>query len=86
MTVKNTLVTNQKLANQGAFGVKPATYDAESNLVAEGQNSKTEFGMLVSVNFKKEIFKNINLENRLVLYSDYINKFWQCGCGLATAV
>lgn len=75
MTVKNTLVTNQRLANQGAFGVTPATYDAEGHLVVEGKNSKTEFGMLVSVNFKKELFKNINVENRLVLYSDYINKF-----------
>jgi hypothetical protein len=32
---------------------------------------------LVSVNwfYKQEIFKNITLENRLSLYSDYINKF-----------
>lgn len=75
MTVKNTLVTNQRLADQGAFGVRPAIYDDEGNLISEGQNSKTEFGMLVNINFKKEIFKNINLENRLVLYSDYINKF-----------
>jgi hypothetical protein len=32
---------------------------------------------LVSVNwfYKQEILKNITLENRLSLYSDYINKF-----------
>lgn len=75
MTVKNTLVTNQRLANQGAFGVKRATYDANGNLITEGQNSKTEFGMLVTCHFKREIMKNINLENRLALYSDYLNKF-----------
>jgi len=75
MTVKNTLVTNQRLANQGAFGVKPATYDSDGNITSEGENSKTEFGMLVTCHFKREIFKNINLENRLSLYSDYLNKF-----------
>lgn len=75
MTVKNTLVMNQRLANQGAFGVKPAQYDANGNLISKGEDMKTEFGMLLTCHFKREIFKNINLENRLALYSDYINKF-----------
>ncbi|SCY76987.1 DUF3078 domain-containing protein [Flavobacterium caeni] len=75
MTVKNTIVANQRLANQGAFGVKPAQYDANGNMTREGENMKTEFGMLITCHFKREIFKNINLENRLALYSDYINKF-----------
>ena len=34
-----------------------------------------ELGFLVTNKYKKEIFKNINLENRLSLYSDYINQF-----------
>jgi len=32
-------------------------------------------GILVTNQFKKEIFKNINLDHRLSLYSDYINNF-----------
>ena len=75
MTLKNTTVLNQRLADQGAFGVRPAQYDLAGNKISDGQQSKTEFGMLVTTHFKKEIFKNMNLENRLSLYSDYINKF-----------
>ncbi|HLF51036.1 DUF3078 domain-containing protein [Flavobacterium sp.] len=75
LTLKNTLVLDQRLANQGAFGVKGATYDVDGNLITEGELSKTELGFLVTSKYKAEIFKNINLENRLSLYSDYINKF-----------
>lgn len=74
-TFKTTLVLDQKLANQGAFGVVKATYDLDGNLLTEGEQSKMELGFLVTNKYKKEIYKNINLENRLSLYSDYINQF-----------
>lgn len=74
-TFKTTLVLDQRLANQGAFGVTKATYDANGVLINEGKKSKTELGFLMTSSYKKEIFKNINLENRLSLYSDYINNF-----------
>jgi hypothetical protein len=75
LTMKNTLVLDQRLANQGAFGVVKATYDLEGNLISEGEKSKTELGFLITSFYKKEVWKNINLENRLSLYSDYINNF-----------
>lgn len=75
LTMKNTLVLDQRLANQGAFGVEKAVYDADGKLLKEGKKTKTELGFLVTSHFKREIFKNINFENRLNLYSDYINKF-----------
>jgi hypothetical protein len=74
-TFKKTLVLDQRLADQGAFGVTKAVYDANGILIAEGKRSKTELGFLMTSFYKKEIFKNINLENRLSLYSDYINNF-----------
>ena len=74
-TFKTTLVLDQNLANQGAFGVPKATYDANKNLITEGKKAKMELGFLVTSKYKKEILKNINLENRLSLYSDYINRF-----------
>jgi hypothetical protein len=74
-TSKITMVLDQRLANQGAFGVKKALYDLEENLIAEGEKSKVELGFLLTGLYKQEIFKNITLENRLSLYSDYINKF-----------
>jgi hypothetical protein len=74
-TFKNTLVLDQNLANQGAFGVSKAVYDANGNLILNGKRSKTELGLLFTSFYKKEIAKNITFENRLSLYSDYINNF-----------
>lgn len=74
-TFKTTLVLDQRLANQGAFGVAKATYDVDGNLITEGERAKMELGFLITNKYKKEVFKNINLENRLTLYSDYINRF-----------
>jgi uncharacterized protein YutD len=53
--------------------LKKALYDENGNLI-EGEKSKIELGFLLT-GFYKEILKNITLENRLSLYSDYINKF-----------
>ncbi len=76
LTLKNTLVLDQRLANQGAFGVQKAVYDeVTGELISEGEKSKTELGVLIATHFKKEIFKNIQLENRLNFYSDYLNNF-----------
>lgn len=74
-TFKTTFVLDQKLADQGAFGVEKATYDLDGNLLTHGEKSKIELGFLITNKYKKEVFKNIILENRLSLYSDYINRF-----------
>jgi len=75
LTEKTTLVLNQTLADKGAFGVAGATYDAEGNIISEGRNSRTEFGILITQQLKRQVFKNIMLDTRLALYTDYINKF-----------
>lgn len=75
VTLKSTLVLDQTLANKGAFGVQKATYDSEGNIISKGNRSKTEFGFLVTNHYKKEVWKNITMENRLSLYSDYLNNF-----------
>lgn len=76
LTMKNTLVLDQLLADQGAFGVKKAIYDTETGeLIREGENSKTELGFLITTHLKREVFKNIVLENKLNLYTDYLNNF-----------
>lgn len=75
LTMKNTLVLDQRLANQGAFGVEKAVYDENDVLIREGKKSRTELGFLVTSHFKREVFKNITFENRLSLYSDYLNHF-----------
>ncbi|HKX85190.1 MAG TPA: DUF3078 domain-containing protein [Flavobacterium sp.] len=75
LTQKTTLVLNQRLANEGAYGVKKAVYDDLNNLISEGHKSRTEVGILVTCQHKDEIFRNIYLENRLALYSDYLRDF-----------
>jgi hypothetical protein len=75
LTFKNTLVLDQELADSGAFGMEEATYDSEGNKLSSGEKSRTEIGILVSNYYKKEVWKNITMENRLSLYTDYINNF-----------
>lgn len=75
LTQKTTIVFDQRLANQGAFGVEKAVYDEFGTLMREGKNIRNETGILVTNQWKREIFENINFENRIALYTDYINNF-----------
>lgn len=75
LTMKTTFVLNQRLANSGAFGVKPAIYDANGKVIREGRNSRNQIGILLTNEYHTEIVNNIVLNNKLSLYTDYINKF-----------
>lgn len=75
LTAKTTIVSNNTLANKGAFGVEGAVYDDEGNIIRPGRNTRTEVGILLTNQIKRQIFKNINLDHRLSLYTDYLNKF-----------
>ncbi|MFD2698716.1 DUF3078 domain-containing protein [Mesonia sediminis] len=75
LTLRSTMVLDQELANQGAFGVTPAVYDEEGNLLKEGENTKTELGILITAEHDLTLWENIVMHNRLSLYSDYIDKF-----------
>ncbi|MFH7016710.1 DUF3078 domain-containing protein [Flavobacterium sp. FlaQc-47] len=81
ITLKTTLVLDQTLADQGSFGVKKAVYMTDPAnpdneiLIENGQKVKAEFGILLTGYMKNEIYKNIFYENRLSLYTDYLNKF-----------
>ena len=75
VTEKSTFVLDQRLANEGMFGVRPAIKDKEGNIIEPGERVRTQFGFLVSSAFSKQIFENIGLTNQLRLYSDYLNKF-----------
>lgn len=76
LTLKNTLVLDQRLADQGSFGVDKAVYDPiTGEKILDGKNSRTELGFLFTSNYKTQLFNNINLENKLNLYTDYINNF-----------
>lgn len=75
LTVKTTFVLDEYLANKGAFGVDPAVYDEDGNLIRSGQRIRNEVGILVSHFFETEMYENINISTKLNLYTDYIENF-----------
>ena len=63
------------MANEGSFGVTRAQYTNDGELISEGEKTKIELGMLATVEWKTEIMKNIQMANKLILYSDYLNNY-----------
>ncbi len=63
ITQKATFVLDGNLSDQGAFGVE------------KGERIFMEFGFLVTNTWEEEIFKNIVLNHRLTLYTDYLRSF-----------
>lgn len=75
LTTKVTLVLDEYLANQGAYGVEKAVYDLDGNLIRRGRRDRTEFGVLISGQYKTQIWENIDMDARAAFYTDYLNKF-----------
>lgn len=75
ITQKATFVLDQDLANKGAFGVQRAILDADGNVIEPGENVFLEFGILVTNTWETEVYKNVLLNNRLSLYTDYLREF-----------
>ncbi|SIT94219.1 Protein of unknown function [Pontibacter indicus] len=73
-TGKFTAVLNQRMADYGAFGVEPAQRDLEGNLIpGTGERLREEFGGFVNVRFRNEIFKNVTLQSKADLFSNYLH-------------
>jgi hypothetical protein len=62
-TQKATFVLDEDLSAQGAFGVD------------EGESVFMEIGFLVTNTWDKEVFKNVSMNHRISLYSDYLRSF-----------
>lgn len=75
LTQKTTFVLDQRLANQGAFGVREAERDADGNITREGSMIRNETGILVKNEFRKELIDNVILFSRISLFTDYLNNF-----------
>lgn len=72
ITGKITLVTDQELADAGAFGVDPAEF-VNGVKTKDGKNFRQEFGGYVRVGFVKDIMTNVNLSTKLDLFSNYLD-------------
>lgn len=75
VTQKATFVLDQDLADRGAFGVRKAVFDADGNMIQQGENVFLEFGFLVNNTWETQLFKNMGLTHRLNLYTDYLRRF-----------
>lgn len=75
LTQKTTFVLNQRLANQGAFGVQAAERDADGNIVKEGRMIRNETGILIKNEFRKEFLEDVFFFSRISLFTDYLNNF-----------
>ena len=68
---KITVVNRQYLADEGAYGVEKAIKDVSGNIITRGKKVRYEFGGRLILKFKKDIFKNVNLDSYLDLFSNY---------------
>ena len=59
ITMKMTIVNDQTLSNAGAYGVD------------QGKKTRSEYGGYLRAILKKDIMKNINLQTKLELFSNY---------------
>ncbi len=75
LTMKSTLVLDQNLADQGAFGVREAELDDMGNVIRPGSNLLLELGFLVTHDWETMVAKNIFMDHRLSLYTDYLDGF-----------
>lgn len=71
-TAKYTFVQDQELADAGAFGVDPATYDDLGAKIANGEKSIFEFGGYVKLMYTHDLAKNINFLTRADFFSNYL--------------
>ena len=53
LTLKTTFVLDKNLANSGAFGVNPAIFDMDGNIIKEGDTVRSEFGFLLTNQYQK---------------------------------
>ncbi len=75
LTYKGTMVLDRELANSGAFGVEPAVYDVDGNLIKKGKRNRSELGLYFIATYQANLFENINIRSQTELYSDYVNSF-----------
>ncbi|HXC04538.1 MAG TPA: DUF3078 domain-containing protein [Bacteroidia bacterium] len=72
LTGKETVVNAQTLANAGAYGVTPATYDARGYIITYGKRHLEEFGGYFKMAYKQDIMKNVNFQTKVELFSNYL--------------
>ena len=73
ITNKTTIVDNQRLADQGAFGVEGATYNDAGMKLTDGEMIRYEIGGMLKLSYVTELVKNVKLNTKADLFSNYLN-------------
>jgi len=69
---KFTFVQDQRLANAGAFGVAPAVFDVNGQVLTLGESFRAELGSYLRIIYNKELMENIDLRSRIEFFSNYV--------------
>ncbi len=84
LTAKMTYVNDQRLADDGAFGVKKAEYELDENgepvidslgnknLLKHGEKIRWELGAQLTAEFNYEIVKNVTFSSKLIAFYNYL--------------
>ncbi|MCB0762696.1 MAG: DUF3078 domain-containing protein [Flavobacteriales bacterium] len=73
ITSKMTIVNDQTLANAGAFGVEAAVLDTSGSVITAGKKFRQEFGGYVKMMYRTDLVKNVSLQTKLDLFSNYLH-------------
>lgn len=78
LTMKMTIVNDQKLADAGSFGVDKATYDDAGLRLTKGKLTRSEVGGYVRViysrnKFNSEFLKNVVFTTKADFFSNYMH-------------
>jgi hypothetical protein len=86
VTSKITIVTDQDLANQGAFGVTPAEYNDLNVIINEGNKVRFELGGYLRLEYRKVLMENITILTKLDLFSNYLDNPQNIDVGWETLI
>ncbi len=72
LTEKLTIVNDQNFANNGAYGVDAAEYDSITGTITkQGKKLRSEIGGYLKIAYTRDLMKNVNLQTKLDLFSNY---------------
>jgi len=73
LTGRITIVNDDRLADAGAYGVDKGYFSPTDTLTwIEGKKIRFEFGARLAAKMKYTVFKNVDFESKLELFSNYL--------------
>ena len=72
-TARITIVNDDTLAKQGAYGVQGDVKDAYGHIITHYRNNREQIGGYLKMQYRKNIMQNISFGTTLELFSDYLH-------------